>query len=182
MRRENWTFQLHATTGAYEIQSRATDAVGNIETPGTPVTVEVDSTAPTVTVDAPPSTPITPGVDWKPDGTEPPAAWILAILLFHVGLPYFVLASTGPLIQSWFSLSGPDRSPYRLYALVVNRPDRRRFTFGAEWVILTNSKELLDDTLFTAAARPVASGSTRKVALWTDQYHNLFQILKVFHH
>src|SRR5262249_14965460 len=34
-----------------------------------------------------------------------------------VGLPYFVLSSTGPLVQAWFARSFEGRTPYRLYAL-----------------------------------------------------------------
>ena len=34
-----------------------------------------------------------------------------------VGLPYFALSATSPLVQAWFSGVWPDRSPYRLYAL-----------------------------------------------------------------
>jgi len=61
--------------------------------------------------------PITPDAVWKPlDGTRP--TWrILSLLAVNVGLPYFVLASTGPLVQAWFSRVLPLRSPYRLYAL-----------------------------------------------------------------
>jgi hypothetical protein len=61
--------------------------------------------------------PITPSASWKPaDGTQP--TWrILSLLLFNVGLPYFILSSTGPLVQAWFSRVYPGRSPYRLYAL-----------------------------------------------------------------
>lgn len=61
--------------------------------------------------------PITPAPTWKPlDGTRP--TWrILSLLLANVGLPYFILSSTGPLIQAWFSRVYPGRSPYRLYAL-----------------------------------------------------------------
>ncbi|MEY2877714.1 MAG: hypothetical protein RLZZ15_94 [Verrucomicrobiota bacterium] len=61
--------------------------------------------------------PITPAENWKPlDGTEP--VWrILQLLTVCVGLPYFVLSSTGPLMQRWFSRTNPGVSPYRLYAL-----------------------------------------------------------------
>ena len=46
------------------------------------------------------------------------ATWqIIIALLFGVGAPYFLLSSTGPLLQRWFSIEFPDRSPYRLYAL-----------------------------------------------------------------
>ena len=34
-----------------------------------------------------------------------------------MGLPYFALSATSPLVQVWFSRSYPGRSPYRLYAL-----------------------------------------------------------------
>ena len=34
-----------------------------------------------------------------------------------LGLPYFVLAATSPLMQHWFSRTNPGVSPYRLYAL-----------------------------------------------------------------
>jgi len=61
--------------------------------------------------------PISPDVSWKPaDGTQP--TWrILSLLLANVGLPYFILSSTGPLVQAWYARFYPDRSPYRLYAL-----------------------------------------------------------------
>jgi len=61
--------------------------------------------------------PITPAATWKPTGSEHPASYILLILLLNVGLPYFILSATGPLIQAWFSLDQKGRSPYRLYAL-----------------------------------------------------------------
>jgi tetratricopeptide (TPR) repeat protein len=61
--------------------------------------------------------PITPADSWKPDGTENPTLRILALLALSIGLPYFVLASTSPLMQHWFSRTNPNTSPYRLYAL-----------------------------------------------------------------
>lgn len=60
---------------------------------------------------------ILPGNDWKPTGEEQPVARILLVLLVTVGLPYFVLSTTGPLLQAWFGQLFPDTSPYRLYAL-----------------------------------------------------------------
>ena len=44
-----------------------------------------------------------------------------------VGLPYFLLASTSPLLQAWFAQARPGDNPYRLFAvsnlasLIVNR-------------------------------------------------------------
>ena len=61
--------------------------------------------------------PITPSESWKPRGDGNPTLQILALLTVSLGLPYFVLASTGPLLQHWFSRTQPGRSPYRLYAL-----------------------------------------------------------------
>ncbi|MGA3284481.1 MAG: fused MFS/spermidine synthase [Verrucomicrobiota bacterium] len=61
--------------------------------------------------------PITPADSWKPDGTENPTLRILALLAVSIGLPYFVLASTSPLMQHWFSRTHPGVSPYRLFAL-----------------------------------------------------------------
>lgn len=55
---------------------------------------------------------------WRQDGElASPAAVILWRLLLHVGLPYFMLASTAPLLGAWFASQFPGRSPWRLYAL-----------------------------------------------------------------
>lgn len=62
-------------------------------------------------------TPLLPGASWKPSGSALPIWRILAILLVSVGLPYFTLSATGPLLQTWFRYAYPTRSPYRLYAL-----------------------------------------------------------------
>ncbi len=62
-------------------------------------------------------TPITPSLSWKPQGSDHPV-WSLTVLLaISAGLPYFVLSSTGPLLQSWFTRTHPGRTPYRLYSL-----------------------------------------------------------------
>src|SRR4029079_12909627 len=60
---------------------------------------------------------VLPSDTWKPQDNGDPVARILALLLLTVGLPYFVLSTTGPLIQAWFAESFPGRSPYRLYSL-----------------------------------------------------------------
>ena len=60
--------------------------------------------------------PITPGAAWKPGGPEHPVLKLMSILLVSVGLPFFLLATSGPLLQSWY-LRATDRSPYRLYAI-----------------------------------------------------------------
>lgn len=60
--------------------------------------------------------PITPGAHWKPSGKFP--MWqIPKTLAVSVGLPYFILSTTNPLMQTWLNYHDPERSPYRLYAL-----------------------------------------------------------------
>ena len=61
--------------------------------------------------------PIIPGDSWKPLADGDPVWRILALLTATLGLPYLVLAATGPLMQEWFRRSSPGVSPYRLYAL-----------------------------------------------------------------
>ncbi|MBI5382817.1 MAG: fused MFS/spermidine synthase [Opitutae bacterium] len=61
--------------------------------------------------------PITPAESWKPTIAGDPTWRILALLTVSLGLPYFVLSSTGPLLQQWFGQTHPGASPYRLYAL-----------------------------------------------------------------
>jgi hypothetical protein len=61
--------------------------------------------------------PIAPGADWKPVAGADPTRAILVLLTVCLGLPYFMLASTGPLLQTWFSRLHPGVAPYRLYAL-----------------------------------------------------------------
>ncbi len=60
---------------------------------------------------------ILPSASWKPTGDEIPALQVLLILAASIGLPYFCLATTGPLVQHWFSHTTATGSVYRLYAL-----------------------------------------------------------------
>ncbi len=61
--------------------------------------------------------PIIPGPHWKPAGTEDPSWLILGLLTVTIGLPYFLLSTTSPLVQAWFARARPGASPYRLFAL-----------------------------------------------------------------
>jgi SAM-dependent methyltransferase len=61
--------------------------------------------------------PIVPGAGWKPSGEENPAWLILGLLAVTIGLPYFLLSTTSPLVQVWFARTRPGRNPYRLFAL-----------------------------------------------------------------
>jgi hypothetical protein len=65
-------------------------------------------------------TPLMPGPAWQPQGAGDPLVRILAILTVSVGLPYFVLSTTSPLLQRWAldeDAWGTRASPYPLYAL-----------------------------------------------------------------
>ncbi len=61
--------------------------------------------------------PIIPEASWKPLGDEAPGLRILLLLAVTIGLPYFIISTTSPLVQSWFGKSHPGTSPYRLFAL-----------------------------------------------------------------
>jgi len=61
--------------------------------------------------------PMLPEDRWKPNTANYPFFRIIMILTISVGLPYFLLSSTSPLLQSWFKFLNPSRTPYRLYAL-----------------------------------------------------------------
>src|SRR6185295_12438636 len=61
--------------------------------------------------------PIIPSPRLQPSPSADPTLGILYLLTLTVGLPYFVLSATGPLMQQWFSLSRPGLSPYPLFAL-----------------------------------------------------------------
>ncbi len=60
--------------------------------------------------------PITPDVAWKPQGEENPSWRILGLLTLTIGLPYFILSTTSPLLQAWFARRF-HIVPYRLFAL-----------------------------------------------------------------
>lgn len=61
--------------------------------------------------------PIAPDPSWKPDNPGAPQWRILGLLAVTIGLPYFLLSTTGPLIQAWYVQAHPGKIPYRLFAL-----------------------------------------------------------------
>jgi hypothetical protein len=60
---------------------------------------------------------VKPSATWKLAGAENPVLGILALLTVSIGLPYFVLSTTGPLLQAWYAGRLTAGSPYRLFAL-----------------------------------------------------------------
>ena len=61
--------------------------------------------------------PIVTDPRWKPTGAEDPTLWILGLLLATIGLPYFLLSTTGPLVQSWVARTPWGGQVYRYFAL-----------------------------------------------------------------
>ncbi len=61
--------------------------------------------------------PILAAESWKPAPDTEPTARILLLLFSTIGLPYFLLSTTGPLVQAWFARSFPSATVYRLFAL-----------------------------------------------------------------
>ena len=60
---------------------------------------------------------IAPAKLHSPGAAGDPSLQILLLLAATVGPPYFLLASTAPLVQRWFTAERPGASPWRLYAL-----------------------------------------------------------------
>ena len=62
--------------------------------------------------------PISIAKDSTPPTESNPVFWLLAQLLLRVGLPFFVVSTSAPLFQRWFSRTGHPaaKDPYFLYA------------------------------------------------------------------
>ena len=62
--------------------------------------------------------PITVPEAWRAPSHDHPATWLLALLIVALGLPFFVISTTAPLVQTWFARSNhpPAHDPYFLYA------------------------------------------------------------------
>jgi hypothetical protein len=61
--------------------------------------------------------PILPSPSWKPSEAGDPTLRILLLLGATIGLPYFLLSSTSPLLQAWYVRRSGSAVPYRLFAL-----------------------------------------------------------------
>jgi len=61
--------------------------------------------------------PILASTGWKPLGNEDPVGRILLLLAATIGLPYFLLSTTTPLLQAWYWRRFQAAVPYRLFAL-----------------------------------------------------------------
>ena len=62
--------------------------------------------------------PISVPAGWSPPPEGRPAVWLLWLLAYSLGLPFFVLSTSAPLLQRWFATTGhpSGKDPYFLYA------------------------------------------------------------------
>lgn len=61
--------------------------------------------------------PVIPSAWWKPTGVSDPLPRILGLLAATIGLPYFLLSATSPLLQAWLARTNSGVVPYRFFAL-----------------------------------------------------------------
>jgi hypothetical protein len=61
--------------------------------------------------------PVTPSGSWLLVSPQAPVGEILTLLTLTIGAPFFMVATTAPLLQHWLARAHPGRSPYRLYAV-----------------------------------------------------------------
>jgi hypothetical protein len=53
--------------------------------------------------------PIAPQIFWRSHANIDPAWRILGLLTFSIGLPFLLLSSTSPLLQTWYARRAPGR-------------------------------------------------------------------------
>lgn len=61
--------------------------------------------------------PVAIAAGWRAPPETMPVPWLIGLLTVSVGLPFFALSATSPLLQRWFGETGHDaaRDPYFLY-------------------------------------------------------------------
>ena len=117
--------------------------------------------------------PILPDPSWKPAGEAEPIGRILLLLTATIGLPYFLLSSTTPLLQAWYWQRFRSAVPYRLFALsnfasmlallgfpVIFEPALSLPELGNGWSILYAVFALLCGVTGYLSARAADAGPT----------------------
>ena len=81
--------------------------------------------------------PLTPAAHWKYILTGNPVLHIVVLLTVTTGVPFFLLSTTGPLLQRWFGEVYPGDSPYRLYAIsnLASLVGLLGYPFLLEWLL-----------------------------------------------
>jgi hypothetical protein len=101
---------------------------------------------------------------WTPPRDSDPRPWLLALLAVSVGLPFFVLSATAPLLQKWFAGTGHPsaKDPYYLYAA----------SNAGSMLALLSYPTLVEPNLHLAAGT-----WTSQVRLWSIGYGALVVLL-----
>lgn len=60
--------------------------------------------------------PIAPGIRWIPLPGDNPFWHILGLLTFAIGIPYTLLSTTSPLVQTWYARRQPGKDAYYLFS------------------------------------------------------------------
>jgi len=94
--------------------------------------------------------PIVPNAAFRPSGEADAALRILVLLTATIGLPYFLLSTTGPLLQKWVAPRFPEKSVYRLFAL-------------------SNFGSLIGLLAFPFAIEPYSTSTTQSI-VWSAAY------------
>lgn len=109
-------------------------------------------------------TPLAPPRQFEPAGSGAPALRILVLLSASVGLPYFLLSATGPLLQSWAArLPSPERV-WRLYALsnLGSLLALLAYPFVIEPALSLRAQDWAWSLLFVGAAAALAATAMRQ--------------------
>jgi len=98
--------------------------------------------------------PIMPGDQWKPESGEHPMLHVLMVLAVSIGLPYFAISTTAPLVQAWYARALPAGTPYRLYSLsnLGSLVALLSYPFVVERVLSTNVQSYTWSALFVMFA------------------------------
>ena len=136
--------------------------------------------------------PILPSPVWKPTVAGDPTLRILVVLGATIGLPYFLLSSTSPLLQAWFVRRTGSKVPYKLFALsnlgsmlgLISFPflvepnltsHQQAYTWSGAYAAFAllcvvtawvSMKEPAVETPVEEAAEPAARPSFGQMALW----------------
>ncbi len=94
--------------------------------------------------------PVRASAAWRLGAPGNPSLGVLLALAVSVGLPFFVLSSTSPLLQAWYGQAGKQLKPYRLYAS-------------------SNAASLLALLSYPAVFEPFTSGRHQRAA-WSVGY------------
>ena len=120
------------------------------------------------------SLPIAIAPGWTPPSEGNPAVWLLGLLAVSVGLPFFVISTTAPMVQKWFAGTNHPAAgdPYFLYAagncgsivgllgyLVILEP---RFTLAEQGRIWAGGYALLVLLIGGCAAAALLSARRRQ--------------------